>query len=542
MLFQKIIRWTKFEKLDLYIIFIFWSIYVLILLCKLNIFNIYVPDWDESHHLSMGYYYFDAFFDAFVNHNTLFLKKLFFSSQQIYPPLFHIQIALNFQIFGVHPNSAVYLNILYLLIFMYSIYKLGSITYSRKVGIISAVLIPTLPVFLRLQEFIYLDFVNISLFIFIFYLLFRTDFFKNRKYAIYFGVLILVNLLIKWPFLLPCVPFGIYFVDSYLKSKNKRVIISNLIKIILICSISLFWYFPNFYHIRRILMFFSDPNNFPQIIWNKPAGLNLRNFSYYLIECPLSNCGITFIPLVYNFWGVIKKNKTNTKKKYFIMSILITYITLTIMRDKEPKYIAYIYPLLLIIAFGEIYNLKNIYVRYLNIFILSLSIITNFIFLHINFPEYKSINIKINKFEIPIFITYPTRFTKEEWPTEKIIVKNLKNVKTDENLLVLSDHQYVNHVNVRYFIVTNKIPITVFTGHQIYNPINNEDFNFDLLANYKYILTKSHSFGVFVNHNKVENINKYLSKTNKFKKIDYELNPDKSYLILYENQLQNIER
>lgn len=522
-----------FDLLHFSPLFLLWYGFLLtiVLIVKMNSAGNYVPGWDPSHHMLMGLNYHQSFSNGDVGT----LIHLFFDSEQIYPPLYHMLIALCFELFGITSKSGVYANIPFIFTLIFATYNLGSLI-SKKIGLISAFLTPLLPIFLSLSESVLLDYSSISLFVLAYYLLFKTDYFTNRKYVLLFSLVVSLNFLIKWSFLAPALPFIYYYLISLLRLPNKTNVLKNGLIVLMFSLPGIVWTVSNLQHLVETLNHYSDETNYPQILWNTPSGLELNNIMLYAYTYPVSGMGIGITALIYTLFALFKTNKKMIEK-YLIFSIVELYFVLTSMSDKAEKYFAYIYPLAIILSVSWLQSIKNKYYKKLLQLILYGSVLANVVAIHI--PSLNNINLDLvldiygQKYPIILLPKYYSNFEDDGWPTEKMIEENLPNSPNKNSLLVLVDHKRVNASTLTFLTRVHKKNIEVIASYNINDPTSDIVGNESDLLKFDYVVTKSGGMGVFANTFTINSYNKILANSPKFVLIAEESSPTGYKIYLY---------
>lgn len=121
-------------------------------------------------------------------------------------------------------------NSVFLLILIFSVYGLGSIIYSKDVGVISALLLSFFPVVFGLSRIAMLDFPLMAMVTLSFYLLFRTRKFSSIIFSILFGLVFgFAQITKETAVLFVIVPLVYYFLNSYSEHRNNKVIINLLL-------------------------------------------------------------------------------------------------------------------------------------------------------------------------------------------------------------------------------------------------------------------------------------------------------------------------
>lgn len=506
-------------KKDSAFILLSFGIMAFLLLLKLKIYGNLIPDWDEAHHLKMGYY----FYRALSEQNWLWVRDLLTFAGGIYPPLYHILIALITFLFGITTSAGLYVNIPFILILMFSIYGLGFELGNRKAGLLAAVLTPILPVFLTLQERATIDYMSISLFVLSFFLTFKTNGLTNRKYSVLLGIVLLLELLTKWPFAVPSIPLLIYVITSYIKQKGKRD--GTNLNWLIVASIimpGIYWYAFNFQIITSGLSFFWNPNSFAQQIWANPQGFTFNNLILYIFTFPSQASGVGTVVLAF-FIGCLFVKIKNPKFIYLYASIFITYIVLTVLDDKSTFYIAYAYPLLMLITFNILLNIKNLIPKVVLVSILSGSIVVNFLLSQNANSEFKEVTLNSFNLNLAPMPGYTSKFTKEVWPTPEFFKGTISKKTCPNGVLTFPDNRFLNYPNIDYYLAVNLIDIKRDPAYRYYNPATDNVFNIGYLNLYDCFITKSGYPGIFANEAVVNQVIEYLSRNNEYSISTYRL-------------------
>jgi hypothetical protein len=505
-----------------------FALYVILLLLKVFHNPPVIPEWDEPHHLLMGYH----FYNALISENSQNFAEHLTNSQQIYPPLYHILIAISYKLYGVTANAGIYTNIPFTFIMMAALYKLGSAIGNREAGLAAALLTPALPIFLVLQERAVIDYVSITVFIVMFWLLFKTEGFTSRWYSLYLGLCIFLGLLIKWPFLVPAIPFVYYATVSFISDKkNRKAIVNNIILVLLTAAPALIWYIFNLRYIKEILAFYWDPQGFPQQIWAFPRGFTLENILKYSFYIPSREVGVGIVTLIFFYWALFFPKK-NSHTKYLVASVAVTYIILTFLTDKSEFYIAYAYPLLMLTTTVALFNIKSKPVKFLFTVLFIGAVVTHYILNQTGLNSWSKLTFRIPGSYVGIFPKYVTKFTSEKWPTEQIVQEQLTATNCSSGVLFFPDLRFLSYLTAQFYLATNRSYIEEIDAKRHYDPVNDKTINTDFLQKYDCIVTKSGNPGVFANANVLTFVTDYLTSNPNYRKEKYEA-PDNSSVFVF---------
>lgn len=520
---KKIIR----DLILIFVVFIFLSV---LLLSKIWSHGSFVPEWDEAFHLKLGFY----FFEAFKWQDWNWIKALLTTEDGgIYPPLYHILIAISYFFFGVSSNASIYVNLIFILILMTSTYGLGVQLGNRTAGLLTAFFVPMLPIFLALQERADIGYASTALFVTSFWAMFATNGFTNRRYSIIFGVIILLELLTKWPFVVPSLPILYYAITNfYSLKKGRKKILLNWLLVTTIAIPGITWYLFNHETIINGLDFFWNPKGFPQLIWSSPHGFDLNNLLLYVITYPIQGSGVGVVVLLY-FIGIYFVRNVSVRLRYLLSSVTVTLIVLTYLNDKSAFYIAYAYPPLMLATIKTVIEIKNKLNRYILITIFCLAILTNFVLSHIKTANYQVVLLDLNKIQLDIFPTYTSKFTGDTWHTYKRVYDELNQNNCKKGILFFPDNRFLNWPTLDYFLKINEIKILSRPAYNFYNPATDRTFNLNVVNSFDCVVTKSGSPGIFSNKYVIKYVYDHLFLNPKWRKNIIEL-PDDSEVTIFE--------
>lgn len=222
--------------------------------------NVYPHGPDEFSHLLIA----QNFYNGIISGQIEYLIKLFKSSTNaIWPPFFHFTAAVSCFVSGASHISSLIINLLYLLILLFSVYSIGCKLYNKKVGILAVLLISLYPMVFRYSRFFGLDFAQMSIVCFSICFLIYTEYFSNRKFSILFGISIGLGMLIKWAFVLflagplVCIILQAVFLRAKRNIRLHTVSVNMFLSLLIGTLILLTWYLPSHAAVvTRLKMFF----------------------------------------------------------------------------------------------------------------------------------------------------------------------------------------------------------------------------------------------------------------------------------------------
>jgi len=491
------------------------------------------PHWDASNHLMNSLYYFQLLSQFFHSGDISFLKQ-FLGISFYYPPFVYWLVIPWYVLFGKSDDIASLSNIIFIFILIFSTYGIGKKIWGRKIGLLSALLISTFPIILTQCKEFQLDFPLTAMVTLSFYLLLRTENFKNLKFSILFGIASGFGMLTKWTFagflIVPTILImaqSIYELFKTQKEKRDwRILLNFGLSILIFFFVAGPWYFHNladlkirFGLISQSGIFEGDPpiNSWPSFVWYFWA---LINYYFYLIG---------LIPLIFGLIFLIKKESIK-KNWLLVISVVASYLIFTFFRNKDVRYITPILPFLIILA---TYWIKYLPKKIEFIPVIYFIFLAIFFFWSVNFgfkfiPVKKAITLDQQNIIIyaqyGYFIGNPVR---QDWPNKQILKDMVNETKINFpnkipvwlNMYYI-DNARLNKENFKYYILGEGYPI------QIGYP-----FNQNLISDSDYFLVKSSDQGKI---NEIINEQIALTKLKfNYQKINQYICPDGDFVNLF---------
>lgn len=451
---NKLLKWEDYFLL--LIVWIFHSV--------LNIWYILKdtrpPGWDQSVHSLLSLAYFRGY-DIQTTSNY-------------YPPGFHLSIAPFYTLFGESYDVGCFVNIVFLGILLFSIYGIGRTLFNREVGLISAIIISFIPVFISLQRDFLLDFALVSIISLTIYLLLKTDNFNNIKYSVLFGICFGFAFLIKWTAIFFIIAPLCWMIWQAAKEKKKcaycnKIIIKskNIVKgfyhfcserhkkkfeeekkftllkehnfivtFLVFVIVSAYWYFPNFLIFSRLM----SGSKYWGSIENDPVGL--MGFWFY-IKAVDTQC-IQFFSLLILIGLIVFMFQAERSKKLFIgLSILLPFIIFSLTTNKDARYTL---PILIFLILAVGFMISNINNKKLKSTIILGIIIFGVI-------QTSTITFGYPEFNVPNYIYSHSNSPKQEdWKANEVLDIIQANSKTNNpNILIVYNHGYMNWRTLQYY-------------------------------------------------------------------------------------------
>ena len=205
------------------------------------------------------------------------------------------------------------------------------------------------------------------------YLLIRSDYFRDRKFSILFGISAGLGMLTKWTFFVFLTGAFFYMfivsVRSELKEdKNTRGPVLNAIFAILsAAAISSFWYVPNGLNVMTKLFGLSigvtgeDATRFQQLGETfGPSGIfNFKSFTYYAGKLVNEQITFFFAAVFLVFMIMLIKKKMSKTLWIYLLWIIIPIVAFTLIKNKTPRNTVPMLPAIALIISIGIMSINN---------------------------------------------------------------------------------------------------------------------------------------------------------------------------------------
>lgn len=428
--------------------------------------------WDPALHLTYSFVYFNL------------IKSLQFSEivkvSNYYPPFFHLSSTPLYFLFGFSEDIAILTNLIYYFILIYSVFQIAKIIKDRKVGVISAVIISAFPALIKFQRVYMLDFALLSLTAFAILLYLRSEDFRNLKYSVLFGIVFGIAELTKWNAFVYIIPsiFALFLVNYFMRCPYCHQIVKNGWKVgyrrfcskkhlklyeksaktnntMLNFAISLFvaflfaawWYLPNLSTVIMRLTYFANIGGKE----GDPAFLTIQGWIYYANSI-LDAVGAVFLILfAVSIYYLYKNNR------YLFLGLLtpiaLIYIILTLLSNKDPRYIMPVLPFVAISVGVFVSSLANRKYSTILTFIILLFGLLNISALTFGQPD---IDNKI--------LPNPEHPKKEDWKIYALLEAIKESGGEGKIVVVLPDHPYLNGQSLNFYRLKEGYKFAIYNG------------------------------------------------------------------------------
>jgi 4-amino-4-deoxy-L-arabinose transferase-like glycosyltransferase len=152
--------------------------------------------WDVPSHLGTSYIY--HYMLRPLTLKTLFATIIWHPNR---PPLPFLTAVPLYRVFGVSPDVGTMFNLFYLAVLLGAVYGIGQQMGGRRVGLLAAFVVATLPMIYAMSRYFYLELGLTATVALSIYLLLATDGFEKRSMSLLFGISLGLGLLTKRTYL-----------------------------------------------------------------------------------------------------------------------------------------------------------------------------------------------------------------------------------------------------------------------------------------------------------------------------------------------------
>ena len=454
--------------------------------------NTLPPAWDQAYHLLFSSLYFHGFDLQ--------------TTSSFYSPGAHISVIPLYALFGESYEIACSVNIIFLAILMFSLYGIGKTLFNKEVGLLSAVFISFIPLFITLERDFFQDFPLLSIVSLSVFLLLKTNNFNNTLYCGLFAMSSGFATLIKWSapifiFIPFCWVFykaikepkkcaycgklikttkniikGFYYYCSERHKKKfideKRFILTKghnfIISFLVFITTIGWWYFPNRDVFERIV----SGQKYWGVIEGKPEIFSFASIFYY-IEAIIKYQAYLVIGLLLLVGLFFLLIRCEREKKLLIgLSILFPYLFFTLIMSKNSRYTIPIFIFLVLclafmVASVNSKKLKSV-------------LILGIIFFGV--VQTSTITFGYPLFDVPNYIyPHPNSPKEEDWKINEVLgIIQTNSDKSQSNVLILYDYAYMNWRTLQYYTFLKQKPFNI-VGYEFINAYPQEILNLDFV-------------------------------------------------------------
>jgi 4-amino-4-deoxy-L-arabinose transferase-like glycosyltransferase len=314
-------------------------------------FDTLPPAWDQAHHMLLSLKYFRLLSQEGISFLSM---KNFFSISHYYPPFFHLSAIPIIFLLGFSEDNLIFVNFFYLILLIISLSGIAKILFNKKVGIVSSVLILFYPLVYGIFREYLIDFALLSLITATQFLILKSEGGKKKPWNILLGIISGITLLTKPVAIIFLMPLWIFI--AYKKIKNNKDLLASVISSVVCLLIVIPWYLSALPDMLKLNSYWQ---NFAKTVEGDPSGL-LTSIIWYAYE--FKNTMVSQNLLFFLILGIVLF-LIYDRRKYVLavltLCIFPAYFLLSLIPNKDARYIMPILPACTLLATGGIFALKN---------------------------------------------------------------------------------------------------------------------------------------------------------------------------------------
>lgn len=507
------------------------------------------PMWDQAQYLESS----EVLYRTLTKSGGASFVAAFTDVLQIKAPLITILPIPLYLLFGNSYTSALWVNLLFIGICSYYLFKLGIIILGEKEALLSVFILNTFPlIFAMSREFL----VEYGLMVFVImwmYYVLKSDAFAHRKYAYPLGIVLGLGMLMKISFLLYIVFPTVFLCITKIVEQKKLSTssVKNMIIVLLIGSlISGTWYFKNLPYIIRFA--FASGYGEASKNWGMGEVFSLKTvlaYWTYIINYGISAYFFSLVILVGILSFLVRKNKaflTNKGRAYFYFLIIwftIPFIVFTFGINKDYRYTAPLWPAVAILMSSALVRVSEI--KYGRILLLILLIFPMLNYWYVSFSP-KGVFLRVGQWELlNNYLAYAHPPIRERWPNKELVTLIHKDSSKTNNArpraTLLFSHPYLNFINLNYYARNGNLDIS-FDALDYLSKETAEETVDRIEKSSDYILVKSDELGPdFATAKNVPVLSLLEKGKLNFKQIGEIPLPDETHLTIYRRDKRTYE-
>jgi hypothetical protein len=351
---------------------------------------------------STAVHFMDIFSDGYLYYNapllTWIMKGMFFIFGKEYYDLI-----------------AVFVGYIFFLIPLYFIYKIGVELKDKETGNIAMILFALVPaVYGMSRQYGHQDYHIIAPMTFNIYCLIKTDYFKNMKWTIFYGISVGLGLMIKDTFLAFFFAPYVYITVVGLREKPDKAKIINILMATILGSLIAGWhYFRN----TVIMKIIQEP------IMDRYSIFAFDNFRVMtiglweeLLAPPI------FILFVIGLVFFIRRYRGAYKNIILLWFIIPWAIIMAMPQRKLPEHGACLIPAMILICAVFISNVRNKYKKnFILIFLIIIGCLQYIDFSYVSYIKFFDMGIKIKKYFVGYYNRYNNLVSCDKKQTDLVL-------------------------------------------------------------------------------------------------------------------------
>jgi 4-amino-4-deoxy-L-arabinose transferase-like glycosyltransferase len=301
------------------------------------------PHWDMARHLGDSLVYYHAFAGL---HPLQWLELYTY-----YPPLTSWVADAFYAVFGTGTKTAILSNAVFVAILAGSTYGIGRRLWSRRVGLLAAVVLLCTPVLVtNFKEFM-LDAPLTAIVALALYLLIRSESFSRLGPSLLLGLVCGLGMLTKWTFPLfmavPLIVAGIAAVVNAARARSPTPVINIAAAALIAFAVSGLWYLHNWTQLHHDLNYYVGP----AAVGKAPPVASLASLGFYLWALlKFQLFVIPFLLLAVGLVFVFARRDVAARNLYPVLLIIGSYAISSLLRNKDVRYTLPMLPAIAVVA------------------------------------------------------------------------------------------------------------------------------------------------------------------------------------------------
>ena len=506
------------------------------------------PMWDQAHYLESS----EVLYNILANHGIIPFFSAFTETLQTKAPLITILPIPFYLFFGNTYNSALMVNLIFMVFGSYYLFRLGTLLYGEKEGLLSVFILHAFPIIIGLSREFLVEYGLMVIVITWMYYLVKADGFKNRKYAWALGVVFGLGMLMKISFILYVIaPAAYLLIINTIRNREslKSIFINILLIIFVAVLIAVPWYAKNL----KIVVDFAFSSGYQDIARNWGMGevfslTTIVNYWTYLVNYGISSYFfflLLFLTLgkrFFDFKNISGPAVRNPHLLFLMIWFFVPFLIFTFGVNKDYRYSAPFLPVLALVIGSGLARISSKRYGTLLLCFLLMFPLCNYGFISFSSKPF-SFNIKpFTLLNNRLAYAHPP--LREQWPHEKIVAFMSKDAMRKNNdyarATLLFNHNYINCVNLNYFARKQGLHLT-FETNDFFSEENIDEIVSRIRHNTDYLITKSDNLGPdFSNVKNVPVISILNQGILPFQQIVKIPLPDQTDLTIYKRTMQDI--
>lgn len=500
------------------------------------------PMWDQAHYLENS----EILYHDFTEKGFFPFIQAFTDILKIKAPLITILPMPFYIIFGNTYTSALYVNLVFMILTCYFLYKLGIFISGKKEALLSVFVLNVFPLIIGMSREFLTEYGLMTFVIMWMHYLLRSNSFEKRNISFILGVILGLGMLMKISFIfyIICPTLFILIKRTLGSQKIKSSSFLNLaITAIIGILIAGPWYFKNWSSVVHFAILSGYGNSANK--WGMGELFSAKTIlSYWLY---LINYGVSayffflmiFLSVTKIIISLFRRSEHLFERSYFLFLaiwFLFPFILFTFGVNKDYRYAAPFLPAVSLVISILIVRMTSIRFGYFLLSLLLVFPIFNYFF--ISFSS-KSFHYEIENFKVlDNVLAYSHPPIRKKWPLEKVVeifsTASLKNGDNYPRISLLFDHNYINFINLNYYAKNHNAKV-IFDIHNYYSGKKPDEIAEIITHQSSYVMTKSDRLGPDLSNNEnIQNIMSLLDKGKlKFRQIQTIPLPDKTTITIY---------